>query len=208
MEERGWYAVNFIRNEGYDFIGQFRVDSSGKTHWIATERVLEGLNQFFVGGIRTLEEHYREGDELTAGDIGWASVDVLVFASAFKLLRAGRAAAASTKGASRGARSAVLAARISQSGRMVLKSARYAKWPAVIAAGYLVIAHPSLISDLLSGIASVLDLPELAVQFAGWFLLLIPVLYLGSWLLRLLKPLIKGLLWVIHPARARISSGK
>jgi hypothetical protein len=86
---------------------------------------------------------------------------------------------------------------------MVLRSARYAKWPAIVAAGYLVIAHPSLISDLFSGIASVLDLPELAVQFAGWFLLLIPVLYLGSWLLRLLPPLMNGLLWVVQIIRAR-----
>jgi hypothetical protein len=193
MEERGWYAVNFIRGEGHDFIGQFIVDAHGKTQWVATERVLEGLNQFFASGIRNLETQYRTDGELTASDIGWASVDILVFASAVKLLRAGRAAAASTKGASRATRSAVLAARINQGGRMILKSARYAKWPAIIAGGYLVITNPSLISDLLSGIAEVLGLPEVAVQFTGWFLLLLPLLYLGSWLFRLLASFVTGL---------------
>lgn len=205
MAERGWYAVNFIHDEGHDFIGQFMVDANGKTQWIATERVLEGLNQFFASGIRNLEKQYRADNEITASDIGWASVDVLVFASAVKLLRAGRAAAVSTKTASRGTRSAVLAARISQGGRMVLRSAKYAKWPVIIGAGYLVITNPSLISDLFAGIAEVLGFPELAVQFTGWFLLLIPVIYLGSWLLRLLTPLVNGLVLSAQFARSRFA---
>lgn len=193
-EERGWYAVNFIASEGHDFLGQFMVDAEGNTQWVSTERVLEGLNRFFASGIRTLEMNYRSGEEITAGDIGWASVDVLVFASAVKVLRLGRAAAVTTKGASRGTRSAALAARVTRSGRMVLSSARYAKWPVVIGAGYLVIAHPSIINDLLAGVADVLGYPTVAVQFAGWLLLLIPALYLGSWLLWLVAPLLIGLL--------------
>lgn len=193
-EERGWYAVNFIESEGHDFLGQFIVDAQGDTQWVGTERVLEGLNQFFASGIRGLETNYRAGEEITAGDIGWASVDVLVFASAAKVLRMGRAAAVTTKGASRGTRSAALAARISQSGRLVLSSARYAKWPVIIGAGYLVIAHPSLINDVLAGVADVLGYPVMAVQFVGWLLLLIPAFYLGSWLLWFLAPLLTGLL--------------
>ncbi|MEH6560301.1 MAG: hypothetical protein V7713_02610 [Marinobacter sp.] len=192
-EERGWFAVNFIQSEGHDFLGQFIVDSQGATQWIGTERVLEGLNQFFASGIRNLERNYRSGNEITAGDVGWASVDVLIFASAVKVLRVGRATAATTKGASRGTRSAALASRVTRSGKMALRSARYAKWPLVIGAGYLVITHPSLINDLFAGVAEVLGYPVAAVQFVGWLLLLIPALYIGSWLLWLLAPLLMAL---------------
>ncbi|GAA3534600.1 hypothetical protein GCM10022394_12690 [Zobellella aerophila] len=196
-EERGWYAVNFIKREGHDFLGQFVVTPQGETEWIVTERMLEGVNQFFTSGIRTLETKYRSGEELTAGDVGWASVDVLVLSSAVKVLHMGRAAAV-TRGASQGTRSAALAARVSQGGRMVLNSARYAKWPLVIGAGYLVVTHPSLVNDLLAGVAEVLDYPVLAVQFVGWLLLLIPALYLGSWLLWLVGPPLMGLLRAAH----------
>ncbi len=204
-EQRGWYAVNFIKSEGHDFLGQFVVDDQGETQWIVTERMLEGLNRFFTGGIRSLETKYRAGEALTAGDIGWASVDVLVLTSAVKVLRMGRAAAVTTQGASRATRSAALAARVSQGGRMVLNGARYAKWPLVFGAGYLVITHPSLVSDLLAGVADVLGYPVLAVQFAGWLLLLIPALYLGSWLLWLVVPLLMGLLRATLFVLARLS---
>lgn len=212
-EERGWYAVNFIQGEGHDFLGQFVVDAGGDTQWVGTERVLEGLNQFFASGVRNLEINYRSGEEITAGDIGWASVDVLVFASAMKVLRMGRTAAVTTRGASRGTRSAAFAARITHSGRMVLSSARYAKWPVIIGAGYLVIAHPSIISDALAGVADVLGYPVWLVQFLGWLLILIPALYIGSWLLWLTAPVIMGLLRsVIHlvawlSGRSRRGSG-
>ncbi len=204
-EERGWYAINFIKREGHDFLGQFVVDAQGETQWIVSERMLEGLNQFFTSGIRSLETKYRAGEALTAADIGWASVDVLVLSSAVKVLHMGRTAAVTTQGASRGARSAALAARVSQGGRMVLTSARYAKWPLIVGAGYLVVTHPSIVSDVLAGVADVLGFPVLAVQLAGWLLLLIPALYLGSWLLWLFGPLLMGLLRAAHFILARLS---
>ncbi|MDX1633752.1 MAG: hypothetical protein R3280_03890 [Marinobacter sp.] len=193
--ERGWYAVNFIQDEGHDFLGQFVVKPDGSVTWIRTERVLEGLNQFFASGIRNLEIRHRTGEEISAADVGWASVDVLVFASALKVLRAGRATAAATKGGARSTRSAAFAARLGNSGRMVLNSARYAKWPAVIGVGYLLVSHPAIISDFFAGVAGVLGFPTWLVQFVGWLLLLLPALYLASWLLR----------FVVRPALALLS---
>lgn len=204
-QERGWYAINFIESEGYNFLGQFVVDDQGNTHWVGTERVLEGLNQFFASGIRDLEINYHSGEEVSASDIGWASVDVLVFASAVKILRMGRAAAVTTKGTSRGTRSAAFTVRISQGGRMVLNSARYAKWPVIIGAGYLVITHPSIINDLFAGVADVLGYHVIAVQLAGWLLLLIPALYISSWLLWWLAPILLGLLRAAQLLLARLS---
>ena len=205
VAERGWYAVNFIAHEGSDFLGQFQVGADGQVQWVQTERITEGFTQFFTGGIRQLESSYRMDGEITASDIGWASVDVLVFASAVKFLRAGRAVAKTTQGARLSTRSAALAARVTGSTRLLLRSARYAKWPAVIGVGYLVVTHPSLISDFFASAADVLGLPPLAAQIAGWTLLLAPALYLLSWLLVPVIGVLKGLtgllLWIKGPQK-------
>jgi len=193
-EERGWYAVRFIQEEGHDFLGQFVLNEQGDVIWVRTERVLENINQFFASGIRNLEIQHRTGDDVTASDIGWASVDVLVFASALKVLRVGRAVAVSSRGAARGTRSAALAARLTTSGRMLMTTARYAKWPAVIGVGYLVVTHPGIINDVLAEVAEVMGYPVKLVQFLGWMLILLPVLYIGSWVFRLIVRPALGLL--------------
>lgn len=182
-EERGWYAVNFIRDEGHDFLGQFVVDPNGETQWVQTERVTEGVARFFTSGVRQLEANYRTGEDISASDIGWASVDVLVFASAVKVVRAGRTVARTTQGARFSTRSAALAARMTGSGRLLLNSARYAKWPVIIGAGYLVVRHPSVINDFFAGVAGVLGVSPLAIQIAGWSIILVPAMYIASWLL-------------------------
>ncbi|NMT64594.1 hypothetical protein DIT72_15655 [Marinobacter orientalis] len=202
-EERGWYAVNFIRNEGHDFLGQFVVDESGRTQWVQTERVTEGIGQFFTSGVRQLETNYRTGEDISASDIGWASVDVLVFASAVKVLRAGRSAAKATQGTGLSTRSAALAARITGGGRLALSSARYAKWPAILGAGYLVINHPGLINDFFAGVADMLGVPPLALQITGWLIILVPALYLLSWLLWPTITLLRGLLAVLYRLSGR-----
>lgn len=184
--ERGWYAVQFIQDEGHDFLGQFLVSDQGEVIWVTTERVMKNINQFFTSGIRNLEIQHRTGADISATDIGWASVDVLVFASALKMLRVGRTVAVSTKSAAKGTRSAALAARVGNSGRVLLSGARYAKWPALIGAGYLVIAHPGIISDLLAEVADVLGYPAWLVQFLGWLLILLPGLFIAKWVIRLL----------------------
>jgi len=185
-EERGWYAVRFIQEEGHDFLGQFVVNDQREVIWVRTERVLENINQFFASGIRNLEIQHRLDDEISAADIGWASVDVLVFASALKVLRVGRAVAVSSRGAAGGVRSAALTARLTNSGRMLMTTARYAKWPAVVGAGYLLITHPGIINDFLAEVSEILGYPAKLVQFLGWMLILLPVLYIGSWVFRLI----------------------
>lgn len=201
-EERGWYAVRFIQEEGHDFLGQFVVNDQGDVIWVRTERVLENLNQFFASGIRNLEIQHRMDDDISAADIGWASVDVLVFASALKVLRVGRAVAVSSRGAAGGTRSAALTARLTNSGRMLMTTARYAKWPAAVGVGYLVITHPSIINDFLAEVAEILGYPAKVIQFLGWMLILLPVLYIGSWVFRLI---VRPALAVLGAAFASLS---
>jgi len=179
-------------------LGQFQAGPGGDVQWVQTERITEGLTQFFTGGIRQLESGYRMNGEITASEIGWASVDVLVFASAVKILRAGRAAAKTVQGARVSTRSAALAARMTASARFLLTSARYAKWPAVIGVGYLVIAHPSVISDFFAGVAGVLGVPALAMQVFGWLIILIPGFYILSWLIWPTIALLRALLRALY----------
>ena len=207
-QERGWYAVRFIQEEGHDFLGQFVFNEQGDVIWVRTERVLENINQFFASGIRNLEIQHRTGDDVTASDIGWASVDVLVFASALKVLRVGRAVAVSSRGAARGTRSAALAARLTTSGRMLMTTARYAKWPAVIGVGYLVVTHPGIINDVLAEVAEVMGYPVKLVQFLGWMLILLPVLYIGSWVFRLIVRPALGLLGTLITGLSHIGRKK
>ncbi|MBA1149276.1 hypothetical protein H0Z60_19710, partial [Ectothiorhodospiraceae bacterium WFHF3C12] len=96
-ELRGWYAVNFIREEGHDFLGQFVVDSTGDVQRVQFERVIEGTAQFFTSGLRTLEQKYRSDATVTAGDYAWAGVDLAIMGGAVKILRAGKAAATGTR---------------------------------------------------------------------------------------------------------------
>lgn len=202
-EQRGWYAVNFIHEQGHDFLGQFLVDSEGRAQWVQTARAVDGITRFFTSGIRQLETSWRADEEITAGDIGWASVDVLVFASAVKVLRAGRTATQATRGATLSTRSAAVAARVTASGRLLLASGRYAKWPLIIGTGYLLVRHPTVISDVLASAAGVLGYPVWAVQLAGWLLLLVPLYYIASWLLGPLAAVLRGLLSLVNWLRGR-----
>lgn len=200
-EQRGWYAVNFIHGEGHDFLGQFTVDEDGQTKWIQTERLLEGINSLFASGIRTLETKVQTGQEVTAGDVGWAVVDVVSVVGATYLLRAGKAAATTTKATkstSFASRTAAFTSRVARAGRIGLNAAKYAKWPAIIATGYLVVNHPSILNDVMAGIAQVVGLPPLLVQLVGWTLILLPLFYIGSWIMRLVvRPAIAVLRWLV-----------
>lgn len=203
--DRGWQAIQYIRAEGHNFIGQFVVNPEGQVEWILTERVMEGLTQFFSSGIRQLETRYKMDEQIEASDIGWASLDVLVFASAVKVLRVGRNVAVTTQTVSRGTRSAALTARVISGGRLALNGARYAKWPLLLGGAYLVITHPSLINDFFAEVAGIIGLPAFVVQFLGWILLLLPALFLIRSLLWFVMPFIKTGLWSFSMFLARIS---
>lgn len=184
-ELRGWYAVNFIHQGGHDVLGQFVMTDQGVPKRLQTERVLEGTTGFFTSGVRRLETRYVTDQPIRAGDIGWAAVDGAVMFSAVKLLRVGRAAASSGKSMSLGARTAAFGSRMARVGRLGVNAAHYAKWPAIALTAYVAVKHPGLLNDTFAGIAKLVGLPAWLGQFTGWSLLLLPVLYLGMFLFRL-----------------------
>ncbi len=179
-EERGWYAVQFIEAEGYGFIGQFVLTPDGEVAWLQTERVLEALNRFFAGGLTGLETKWRRDQAVSMGDVGWAAVDVAVGVGAFKLLRMGRGAGAAGRSLTVSQRSAIVGAGL---WRGSVIGARVAKYGAPALLAYMAVRHPSVINSLLAGAAERLGLPVALVQWVGWTLVLLPLIFIFRFLL-------------------------
>ena len=190
QEERGRYAIVFIEREGYDFIGQFLTTPTGEVQWVQTERVLEGINQFFASGIKGLETKWRREEPIAAGDVGWAAVDVAIGVSAFKLLRAGRAGVAGGRALTFSERSAALGAGL---WRGTVMGARIVKYGAPVVLAYMAVRHPSVINSLLGVAAEKLGLPVALVQIVGWTLVLLPVMLVLRFLIAPLAWLLAGL---------------
>ncbi|WP_372965545.1 hypothetical protein [Marinobacter sp.] len=192
-EQRAWYAINFANQEGSDFTGQFLVAPDGTIEWIWTERITEGVVQFFTSGIRTLESRYRTDQDIRARDLGWAAVDMAIIGSAVKFLKAGRAAATTARTSTIAARSASYTSRLARAGQLASTMVSNARWPAFAALAYVAVKHPVVLNDLFAGAANVLGVPAWMVQIPGWFFILLPLLVILRWLLR-------TILWLI-PAR-------
>ncbi len=191
---RGQIAIAILEAEGHGFLGQFVVDPDGEVQWLQSERVVSDIGDFFTGGLRDLESQWRRGEPVGVADLGWAGVDLLVMASAIKVLRAGRAVRAGAAVEGQGARATgrgVLAG----GGRFVNLS-RAAKVAAVTGTAYVVLRHPSLVSALGANAARWLGWPVWLGQFLIWTLVLLPLLIVARFVYRwLLAPL----LWLLIP---------
>jgi hypothetical protein len=198
-DERGWYAIAFLREEGYGFIEQFTVTKDGKAEWVQTERFVKMLSDLLLGGVQGLETKWRQGSEVQIGDVAWAALDVAVIAGSVKLVKAlgaARAARVTATGVPAAAgmgfsgRVALFGSRIlAQGGRVGLAVARYGAIPAGI---YLMIRHPALINATLAELAGWVGISPWAVQFLFWFVALSVV---GRLALFLLRPLGLALAW-------------
>lgn len=200
-EERGWYAVVFIQEEGHDFLGQFVVGANGRVSRVQTERVLEALNSFFAGGVRRLEAKMRRDEPVGLGDAGWAAVDLAVGVSALKVLRLGRSTAAGTRSMSFSERSAALGSSLLRGSSIGL---RVAKYGAPLALGYIAVRHPSILNSLFREAAAFLGVPVFVVQAFGWALVLLPFILIGQALLRPLAFVLIGLGKALRWSEARI----
>jgi hypothetical protein len=199
-EERGWYAIQFLREDGYDFVGQFSVAPDGKPVWVQTERVTEGTSDLFLGGVRGLETKWRHGVPIEGSDLGWAALDVFVIASTVKLLRAVRAARAVAPGAA-AARSGGFSGRVlfgsrvllTRGGRLGLAVARYGSIPAAV---YLMFRYPQLINSTLAALGDWMGVDPWWVQFLFWFVALSVIMRLALFLLGPLSWILRSLGWM------------
>lgn len=216
-EQRGWYAVHFIAEEGHDFLGQFALDAEGRTQWIQTERFLEGFSWLLASGVRTLETKARTDETIDAADIGWAALDAAAFVGAAYLLRAGKAAtnsARAARAASVSGRAVGWGARAAKAAQAGFQTLRIAKWPAIVATAYVVVRHPSLVTSALAGVADLVGLPVLLVQVLGWTAILLPLFVLAWWitlaaswaLARIRRTALRSSRARDHPGEARSAS--
>lgn len=203
--ERGWYAVNFIQQEGHDFLGQFVVDKEKNVKWNQTDRILKALTSFLTGGVKKLETKYDLGENISAVDVFWAGLDVAIVGGTLKVLRAGKAVTASRE-LSLTTRTRLIAPKLFE-GRLFLKMGKYA---AVAGTAYIVVTHPSLINSMFAEVAKLVGLSPWVVQFLGWSLIIILVLYPFSWLLIALVGFIRivfsGLEFVRRKSSPKITS--
>jgi hypothetical protein len=211
-EERGWYAVHFLLEDGYDFLGQFAVDPDGKADWVQTERVTEGVADLFLGGVRGLETKWRKGAEIEGSDLGWAALDVVVIASSVKLLRAVRAGRAAAPGAAMArtggfsGRVALFGSRVlARGGRFGLAVARYGAIPAAV---YLMFRYPQLINPTLAELGNWLGVESWVVQFLFWFVALSVIMRLALFLLGPLSWVLRSLGWLTGILAARYRSAR
>lgn len=189
-EQRGEFAIQFLKAEGYDFLGQFVLNANGEVRWLQTERVLEGINNFFASGVKGLETKLRRDEAVGMGDVGWAALDVAIGAGAFKILRLGRAGAAGGSSLTFSQRSAALGAGLWRGTTIGARLVKYGA-PAVLA--YVAIRHPSVINSMLGSVAEKLGVPVALAQVAGWTLVLLPFMLLLRLLLRPFAWLLAGI---------------
>lgn len=187
--ERGTYAIEFIRREGHDFLGQFVTTDAGEVAWIQSERFATEAKRFLTSGIVELETKRLLGEEVYPGDYGWAAVDVLLPFAAFKAARAGKAAATGRAAAAttRAARATRLAGAGAHAGRLARFGRTATRAGVVVGAAYVVM-HPGVIGSIGSELAGWTGWPEWLITAMLWFLLLAPLLIVAGvahrWLLR------------------------
>ena len=189
-EQQGRYAIHFLKNEGYDFLGQFVTDEVGTVTWIRTERVTEGLTSFFSSGIRELETRYVTNQEISTNNLLWAGVDVLAVAGTLKMLRAGRQAARSGNSIGVIRQTTLFGSNLLKSGT----AARLLKYSSIAATAWIVISHPSLITSLFAEAGRLIGISPTLFQMVGVSLSAFVFLWVIGWIFKVLgRPVIRFL---------------
>ncbi len=193
----GTRAIRLIGDHGHDFLGQFVIDTDGEPARLQSERFASGVKQFFTSGVTNVEAKWRTGEDITATDYGWATVDILLPVAALRLARGGQLAARSarTSGAAHtGAQAGRAGLQIGRTGRLVAAGGGLA------GIGYIAM-NPGVLNSIGAGIAETLGLPAWLVSGSLWFLLLLPLLLLlrlgQRWLLRPAGLLLRGLILLL-----------
>lgn len=178
--ERGWYAVHFIKHEGYDFLGQFAVHADGKARWNQTDRVVKASTAFFTSGVRNLETKIDLGQDITGADAFWAGLDVALIALPAKLLLSGRVVARSGQELNFAARTRLVAPRLLPRGEFFRKLGAYGAAAATL---YVVARHPSLLNSVFAELAELAGISPWIVQAAGWSIVIGILAFAFSWVL-------------------------
>jgi hypothetical protein len=199
--EGGWAAVQFIKHEGHDFLGQFVVDKEKKAKWNQTDRIVKALTSFFTSGVRDLEKKHDLDESITAADVFWASLDVALVAVPAKLLLSGKAVARSGTELNLATRTRLVAPRLVAEGNLFRKLGTYGAAAVTV---YIVATHPSLLNSVFAELAELAGISPWIVQLAGWWVVIALAIYVVSWLLRPVTMLARLLLKWIPSGRSSL----
>jgi hypothetical protein len=199
---RGWFAVQFIKEEGHQFLGQFAVTKDGVAKWNLTDRVAQGVIKFLTGGMSKLERKVDLNQDVEASDVFFAAVDVIPFVVAAKLLRVGKVATAGGKELSVAGRTRILAPRLIPKSPLFAKLGKYS---VIAATAYVVVTNPGLINSLLAELAGMLGVPPWLFQGLFWFVVIFIVTYPFRWILKLAARTILSALSLLNPPRSQRS---
>ena len=192
---RGISAIETIRADGHHFLGQFVFDKNNQAQRVQTDRVLEVLKDLFASGVTDLESKYRRGDDIALPDVAWAGADVLSVFGATKAVKYLGKGAVSAKAPEE---AAVVGRRTTLMGRSVLigekVGTRVAKLGAKVAAVYLVMRHPSLLSGVFGAVGKLFGIPAWLAILTGWW-----GVALAAMLITL--PVLRGVTLLIPPIR-------
>jgi hypothetical protein len=203
--QRGWYAINSIHGDGHKFLAQFAVDTSNVAHWNQVDRTVTTVASFLTGGVSNLERKYEVNETIGGSDVFFAAIDVIPFVAAVKLLKAGKVVTATGKELSFMSKTRVFAARLIPKNSLLVSMGKYG---VVLATGYVVLTHPSLLNSAFAELAKLMGLNPMLVQFFGWFLLISIALYPFFWLLKIVANVILfGLSWLNMSIKKTSSRG-
>lgn len=188
-ELRGWYAVESLERNGYNFLGQFKMDDKGEVIWLQTERTVEALSSWFTSGVAGLEEKIQMNQKVGVGDVAWAGVDFALGAGALKVARLSKRAGKSSHAAASSSRSATVGSAMLGQSKLGSRMAKYGR-PAALT--LTAVRHPSVFNSMLGKLGAVLKLPVAAMQMAGWAIVLKALFFLMIFLLRPLLWLLIG----------------
>lgn len=188
---RGIYAIEAIHVDGHHFLGQFVLDKDGHVQRVQTDRILETIKKIFAGGLIELESKYDSGDRIQLTDIAWAGADLLSVFGVPKALKF-------LGGGGKAIEEAAIVRRTTLMGRGVLLGESVGKHVAgagaKLAAVYLVVRHPSLLSGVFRALGLLAGLPPWISILIGWW---------GAAFLAMLAiiPMLRGATLLITPIR-------
>lgn len=172
-DERAWIAINRILHTNGRYLSQFVLDDADVAQRSQVSRIFGSLEEVLLGDVEALEWKYRSGQEITAGNLLWAAVDVSFLAaigakSLHLLSKTGRLGVKVGRTAKL-SRTAMFMSRL---------PARVAKYGTIGLGAYLLYKHPAAFNAGISAAAEFLGLPYPSVwPYFVWFLLFFALFY-------------------------------
>ncbi len=192
--QRGWYAINAIHSEGHKFLGQFALDTANVAHWSQVDRAGATVANFLMGGVSSLERKYELNETIGGGDVFFATLDVIPFVVAVKLLKTGKVVTAAGKELTLVGETRVFAPRLIPKNPLLVSMGKFG---VVLATGYVVAKNPSVLNSAFVKIGELAGINPAVAIFLGWFLLISIALNPFFGVLKILANLILfGLSWL------------